>query len=85
MFHYQYYYCFILFKAVKVESINDILHSHYLKSFPEDVRCNLPLKLIGKLFKEEYVYLNINDNINPAFIQKIKEKQKKMILTILLV
>lgn len=79
LFHYHYYYCCTLFKTVNIESINDILYSHYLQSFPKDVRYDLALNLIKnrKLFKDEYAYLNIDDKISKDFIQKIKEKQIK--------
>ena len=77
LFHYQYYYCFILFKSVTIESIDDILYSYYLQIFPENVRYDLALNLIKnrKLFKDEYVYLNIDDKIGKDFVQKIKEKK----------
>ena len=79
LFHYHYYYCCTLFKTVNIESINDILHSHYLQSFSEDVKYDLALNLIKnrKLFKDEYAYLNIDNKISKDFIQKIKEKQIK--------
>ncbi len=77
LFHYQYYYFCTLFKEVNIESINDILNSYYLQSFPEDIRYDLVLNYIKnrKLFKDEYVYLNIEDKITKDFIEKIKGKQ----------
>ena len=79
LYHYQYYYFFILFKLIKVESINDILYSHYLNIVSEDVRYYLALNLIkkSKLFKDEYVYLNIDDKLSKNFIRKIQKKQIK--------
>ena len=77
LFHYQYYYFCTLFKLVNIESFNDILYSYYLQYFPEDIRYELALNLIKnrKLFKDEYIYLNIEDKISKDFIEKIKEKQ----------
>ena len=77
LFHYQYYYFCTLFKSIKVESIDDILHSYYLQSFPLDVRYDLAFNYIKnrKLFKDEYVYLNIEDKIIKDFTEKIKAKQ----------
>ena len=77
LFHYQYYYFFILFKAEKIETIDDIINSPYLKIFPENVKYELIIKYIEakKLFKNEYIYLNIKDNNNISLIKKFKEKK----------
>ena len=74
LFHYQYYYFFILFKNEKIETIYDIINSPYLTIFPENVKYELILKYIEtkKLFKNDYIYLNF-DNI--SLIQKLKEKK----------
>ena len=77
LFHYQYCYFFSLFKTTKIETINDILDSPYLDSFPEDIRYDLILKLIEnrKLFKDKYAYINIEDNKSIEFLKKLKEKK----------
>jgi len=76
LYHYQYYYFFILFKDEKIETIDNIINSPYLKIFPENVKYELIIKYIEakKLFKNDYIYLNINDN-NMPLIQKFKEKE----------
>ena len=79
LYHYQYYYFCTLFKTVNIESIKDILNSIYLQSFPEDIKLDLALNYIKnrKLFKDEYVYLNIDDKITKYFIKKMEEKKLK--------
>ena len=74
LFHYQYYYFFILFKTEKIETIDNMIDSPYLKKFPENVKNELIIKYIEakKLFKNDYIYLNF-DNI--SLIQKLKEKK----------
>ena len=77
LYHYQYYYFFTLFKTEKIESINDILYSPYLKIFPENIKYELILKLIEvkKLFKNDYIYLDINDKNIIPLIKKVEEKK----------
>lgn len=77
--HYQYYYFCSLYKAVKIESINDILSSPYLEFFPENERYEQVLKYIEnrKLFKNENIYLNIDEKSNLAFMNYLKEKPIK--------
>ena len=77
LFHYQYYYFFLLFKTEKIETIYDIIYSPYLKLFPKYIKYNLILKFIEsrKLFKNDYIYLNINDENILSLIQKLNEKE----------
>ena len=46
LFHYQYCSFFVLFKKEKIERIEDILESSYLKIFPDDKKYELILKFI---------------------------------------
>ena len=77
LFHYQYYCFFILFKNVKIETIDNILASPYLEKFPEEVKFELIMKLIEtrKLFNNDCAYLNIFDKNYKTFIHKLMEKQ----------
>ena len=53
------------------------MYSSYLKLFPKDIKYNLILKLIEarKLFKNDYIYLGVNDKNIISLIQKLKEKE----------
>ena len=77
LFHYQYYYFFILFKTEKIETIDNMIDSPYLKKFPENVKNELIIKYIEakKLFKNDYIYLNMENNNHISLIQKLKEKE----------
>ena len=78
LFHYQYYYFYILFKNTEIKTINDILNSPYLEFFPEDVRYDLIFQFIEKrkLFKDEYLYLNFDKKNNRDFLKILTEKKK---------
>ena len=77
LFHYQYCSFFVLFKKEKIERIEDILESSYLKIFPDDKKYELILKFIEakKLFSNEYLYLNIDDKNIISLLIKLNEKQ----------
>ena len=77
LFHYQYCYFFILFKTEKIETIDNMIDSPYLKKFPENVKNELIIKYIEakKLFKNDYIYLNMENNNHISLIQKLKEKE----------
>lgn len=81
LFHYQYYYFFILFKNVKIEKINDILDSSYFIFFPEDSKYELLWKLIVKrnLFSNENLHLELKKE-NIPIIQKLGEKKMDNLL-----
>ena len=72
LFHYQYYYFFILFKHVKIETLDDILNSPYIQMFPENTKNELICKLIGK--RKLFSNIKIN-NISLPIIQKLIEKK----------
>ena len=63
LFHYKYCCFYVIFKKEKIEKIEDILESPNLKIFPDDTKYELIFKFIEakKLFRDEYLYLNIDD------------------------
>ena len=77
LFHYQYYYFFVLFKKEKIEKIEDILESPNINIFPDKTKDELVLKFIEskKLFHDEYLYLNIDDKNTISLFSKLNEKK----------
>ena len=77
LFHYQYYYFFVLFKKEKIEKIEDILESPNINIFPDKTKDDLVLKFIEskKLFHDEYLYLNIDDKNTISLFSKLNEKK----------
>ena len=76
LFHYQYYYYYILHKTITIEKIDDILNSPYITIFPEKIRFELILKFIQskKLFNDEYIYLKNEKKNGINFFEKLQEK-----------
>ena len=73
LFFYQYYFFFSLFKAIKIESLDDILNSPYLEYFPKDAKYELLCKFVEtrKLFTEnDYIYLKFDDRDKISFMRK---------------
>ena len=77
IFHYQYYNFFILFKAEKIETIDNMINSPYLTKFSENVRNELIIRYIEtkKLFKNDYIYINTENNNHISLIPKLKGKE----------